>query len=90
MFLADPSDSEGSIEIFTPVKAAERDISPAPYKKSRRAETPDPAMRDIEHHLTFSPINAGIEYAQKEQSPEEDGEFKDLDDWLQSDCVEIV
>lgn len=47
-------------------------------------------MRDIEHHLTFSPINAGIEYAQKEQSPEEDGEFKDLDDWLQSDCVEIV
>ncbi|KJA27175.1 hypothetical protein HYPSUDRAFT_75106, partial [Hypholoma sublateritium FD-334 SS-4] len=87
LFLPDPSDSEGSIEIFTPVKSAERNTSPAPHKKARRVETPKPTRHYGERRLAFSPINTGIEYAQKEQSPEDDGEFKDLDDWLQSGCV---
>ena len=98
LVLADASDSDSSVEISTPVKSAERNISPAHYVQSKKAENPFPAVNDTgdltmepspRHHSTFSAISAGTESAQNEQSPEEDIEFKDLEDWLH-ECVEIT
>ncbi len=89
---------DSSIEISTPVKSAERNISPAYYVQSKKAENPYPAANDTEemtmepsprHHSTFSAISAGTKSAQNEQFTEEDIEFKDLEDWLH-ECVEIT